>query len=122
MKRLLLAALLACPLFGQSPTAAISTLPHFEHIVPSLVPTSPTDVWTRDVYLEAITLTNESSSTASACTVQDKQGTPRAYMKTVSLAANTTYNDQHVNGRYFPGGLTWSCTTGTVTGYLRVKR
>jgi hypothetical protein len=92
-----------------------------QQTTPGFVPNTITDVWTQDVYLEALTLSNESSSTVT-CTIQDKQGTPRAYFKTVSLAANTTYNDAHVPSRWFPGGLSWSCSAASaVTGYLRVS-
>jgi len=92
-----------------------------EQTTPGFVPNTITDVWTQDVYLEALTLSNESASAVS-CTIQDRQGTPRAYFKTVSIAANTTYNDAHVPSRWFPSGLSWSCSaSNAVTGYLRVS-
>jgi hypothetical protein len=92
-----------------------------EQTTPGFVPNTITDVWTQDVYLEALTLTNETTSPVT-CTIQDRQGTPRAYFKSVNLNGNTTYNDAHVPTRWFPSGLSWSCNAANaVTGYLRVS-
>jgi hypothetical protein len=114
-------ALLARCVSAQTPVDIATSFSHHQHIVPTLVSATPTDVWTQDVYLEAMSLSNESAGSVT-CTIQDKQGTPRSYFKTVAIAANSTYNDQSVNRRFFPGGLTWSCSSGTaVTGYLRVS-
>ncbi len=72
------------------------------------VPNSLTTITTGDAYVFHISLSN-TTGTATTCTIQDLQATPRAYFPTVSIAANTVYDD-NPNGRYFQGGITWSCT------------
>jgi hypothetical protein len=119
--------LIACAVFMTTPRVHAQVVDYplnfskHEQTTPAFVPNTITDVWTQDVYLEVVTLSNESAS-AVTCTIQDKQATPRAYFKTVSLAANSTYNDAHVPSRWFPSGLSWSCSApSAVTGYLRAS-
>lgn len=88
-------------------------------VKPQLVPTSPTDIVTTDAYLTGGTLSSD--STAGTCTISDKQGSPLPALKAVSLAANTIYVIPFTN-RWMPGGITWSCSSATVTGYLSFRQ
>lgn len=90
-------------------------------ITPVAVPTSPTDVLvqTGGIYLDLAILTNTTGA-AIPCTIQDKQGSPLAFLSSVSVAANTTFVIA-AQGRWFPGGITWSCTGVGVIGYLAGK-
>lgn len=77
-------------------------------ITGDFVPNTATDVVATDAYVFHISLSNKSASTVT-CTILDKQTTPREYFPTVSIAANQIYDD-NPNGRYFQGGVTWSCS------------
>jgi len=86
--------------------------------VPALIPAVAENVFSSDVYLEEITLTNESNS-AVTVTVADKQTAPRAVLKDVSLGAKTAYVARFT-ARFCPNGITWVASDGTaVTGYVR---
>lgn len=88
-------------------------------IGPSLIPASATDAIAQTVYIRELTLTNESGSSVD-CTIQDKQGTPRKLF-VGSVAANTLYV-MKFDDRKMPGGITWSCSSGTaITGYLSLR-
>lgn len=87
-------------------------------IRPQAVPSTATDIVSGDAYLVGGTLTTGTS--ASACTIQDKQGTPIPIMNALAIAANTVYNFQFSN-RWMPGGITWSCTAAT-SGYFSFRQ
>lgn len=80
-------------------------------ITGDFVPNTATDVVTTDAYVFHVSLSNTSASVVT-CTIQDRQGTPRPYFPTVSIAANQVYDD-NPNGRYFQGGITWSCSAAS---------
>jgi hypothetical protein len=88
---------------------------------PVLIPATLTAVFTFTVYVAEITLTNETDA-AVTVTIQDRQSTPRALFKDLSIAAKTTYVVP-MNGRKFPGGIAWAASSATaVTGYIQGKR
>ncbi len=87
---------------------------------PTLIPATPTAVWSFTVYVEELTLTNK-TATAVTCTIQDRQSTPRELFRG-TIAAGTLYI-MAFNGRRMPGGFTWSCSDGAaVVGYIQGKR
>jgi len=126
--KLLVMALLLLA-FGWLHSATI-TAPNFEmtpanlniqETTPGLIPATLADVYTKNIWLSEITLTNKSAGTVTV-TVQDKQTTPREVLAAVSVAANTTYVIRF-DARYCPGGVSWSASSGTaIVGYLRGKR
>lgn len=110
----------AYALFGQT-VRTFSYDGVVKDFAPVLVPATDTTVWTGDIVLEGGTLSNITSS-AVTCSILDKQGTPRAFMKDVSIAANSVTVLPSRMGRYMPGGLSWSCSSATaVVGYLQAR-
>jgi hypothetical protein len=78
---------------------------------PGLVPATTTDVATSTVRVYQITLT-ETSGSNTTCTIKDKQSTPREIFSG-TVNASSLYVIPFPNGRLSPGGLTWSCSSGT---------
>jgi len=104
------------PLFEMAPANV-----YVYETLPANMPSSDTDVITSDIWVEEITLANNTGST-DTCTVLDKQGTPRVIIPAVTIAAHTVYVIDF-RARYAPSGVSWSCVTGTgVIGTLRGKR
>ena len=124
MKNLAILLLLAIAIGGVASAQSISGRDHFTELLettPGLVPSTAADVWTASVWVEEITLSNITAS-AATCTISDKQSTPRALFKDVSIAANSTVGARFT-ARYMPGGFTWSCSSATaIVGYARVRR
>ena len=84
---------------------------------PVLVPTSLTALTSKETWVDMITISNE-TGTAATITIQDGNG--RAFLKNVSIAANTTEVIRIAGGRKFPGGLSWQAgTLNALTGFLR---
>lgn len=110
--------------------SATITAPNFEiapanlnvqETVPGLIPATLTTVYTGNIWLSEITLTNTSAGSVTV-TVQDGQTTPREVLSAVSIAAHTTYVIQF-SARYCPGGVSWSASSATaIVGYLRGKK
>ena len=93
----------------------------YQETVPALIPATPESLWTADVWIEEITLTNASAAPVSV-TIQDRQATPRAVLHEVPLDPGATYVIRFV-ARYCPNGVQWvASTANTVVGYVRVKR
>jgi hypothetical protein len=89
-----------------------------KHFAPAFIPTGQEDVWSVDVYVEHISLSNTSSSSV-AVTISDKQGTPMKYMDAVALGPKSVHH-LALHGRFFPGGLSWFAGAGSaVVGYIR---
>lgn len=89
--------------------------------LPAPMPSTDTDAIVGNFWIEEITLANKTGS-SDTCSVFDKQGTPREVIPAVPIAGNTVYVIDY-KARYAPGGVSWSCTTGTgVIGTLRGKR
>lgn len=83
-----------------------------------LVPSSPTDLVVGDCSLFRIELTNETTDLVTV-TIQDKQGTPRAWIKDVPIAPNSVYGGFWIEGRRFLGGVRWSASQASaITGYI----
>lgn len=123
MKSILIALVILCTsvAIAAPPTETSSKFGRVEETTPELVPATDTDVWTRTVYLEEVTLSNITAS-AITCTILDKQSTPRALFKDVSIAANSTVGARF-SARYMPSGVSWSCSSATgIVGYMRAKR
>ncbi len=93
------------------------------HVVaPVTIPASPTDVYTKTVWLVSVEFIPQ-SSTSPTCTVQDKSGTPIIIYNVIALTPNHSYRDSRPDTAPFKmtGGLTWSCSDTTVKGQLIVK-
>jgi hypothetical protein len=104
------------PLFENAPASVF-----VYETLPGDMPSTDTTVIAKDLWVTEITLANDTGST-DTCAVYDKQGTPKIIIPHVSLPAHTIYVI-NFQARYAPGGVSWSCTTGTgVTGTLRGKR
>ena len=86
-------------------------------ITPVAVPTSLGDVTTSDARVVEITLTNTTAG-ALTVTVQDKQGSPQAFLSSVSIAANSTYVIETPGLRYMPGGISWQASGSGIVGYV----
>ena len=84
-----------------------------------LLPSSPADVITGDIWLVELTLSNTTGSDVT-CTISDKQGTPAA------LFNNIVHPGLYIfpfKARKMPGGVTWSCgTAAAVVGSIRGMR
>ena len=93
---------------------------HF--VAPVAVPSSPTDVYTKSVWLQSIEFIPQSSSSPT-CTVQDKSGTPIIAYNAVQLSPNHSYRDERSDTAplFMNGGITWSCSDSTVVAQLIVK-
>jgi hypothetical protein len=85
----------------------------------SSVPTSTTAVYSTGVWLKAIELIPQ-SSTSPTCTVQDGLG--NYLYHAVQLQPNISYRDtrQDTAPLYASGGITWSCSDSTVKAQLIV--
>lgn len=77
-----------------------------------VVPSSATDVATTDTWIFQITITNVTAS-AATITMTDKATVPLDFLKTVSIAANTTYVIVFPEGKKFKNGLTWVSGTAS---------
>ena len=86
-------------------------------IYPTAVPTSLTDVVTSDVRVVEITLTNNTSG-AITVTVQDKQGSPQAFLSSISVPANSVYVIETPGLRFMPGGVSWQASDTGIVGYV----
>lgn len=86
---------------------------------PVLVPNSAQVVFPADVDLVFLTLSNITGG-AVTVTIKDQQGSPVAFMDTVSIAANSVQIFSMPRGRYFPGGMTWVAgSSNAIVGYAR---
>lgn len=93
----------------------------FYEVGPSVVPATGTDLFTADIWLESMSLTNYTAS-AVTCTVSDKQSTPLHFLYLADISPYSTWVID-AKDRKFPSGLTWSCgTADSVVGYMRAKR
>ncbi len=93
------------------------------HVVAlTTVPSSPADVYTKDVWLKSIELIPQSTSSPN-CTVQDKAGTPNIAYNAIQLTPNHSYRDERTDTGplFMAGGITWSCSDTTVKAQLIVK-
>lgn len=110
----------AFALFGQT-LRTFSYDGAMRDFAPGLVPATDTTVWTGDIVLEGGTLTNITTSDVT-CTIMDKQSTPRAFMYNTKIPANSVAVMGSRMSRYMPGGLSWSCSSGTaIVGYLQAR-
>jgi hypothetical protein len=107
-------------LFGQDRFGSYSV-----DIDPTLIPATPTAVWTFTVFVDEVTLTNESTSDV-VCSILDRQASPRTLFSDTVGGKGTGKSSHYVmkyNGRKMPGGVTWSCSTGgAVSGYMQGRR
>lgn len=88
---------------------------------PAPIPATLTAIFTSTIYVEEITLTNKTAAQVTV-TIQDRQTMAREFMKDVPIAANTLYVVR-LNGRKFPGGLSWSASSANaVVGYVQGRR
>jgi hypothetical protein len=118
---LLLGATFLANATTETSTSVQSSFQYHLQVGPKLVPVSAADVVVGDVYLQEISLANNSGSPVTV-TITDKQGSPLAIIPAVSIAANTVY-EMSFGLRYCPGGITWSASSGTVvTGYVRWRQ
>ena len=84
------------------------------------IPSSPADIYTKSVWVKAITLIPQ-SNTNPTCTIQDKTPTtPVILYNVVALTANHTYHDAPPVPLYALNGITWSCSDTTVMAQLAV--
>lgn len=110
--------ILALALFGQSGdrfgAGSVDT-------DPSPIPATLTTVFDFTFYADEITLTNKSAGSVTV-TIQDRQSTPREFMKDVPIPASALYVVS-LHGRKFPGGLSWSASSANaVIGYVQGRR
>lgn len=120
VRRLLSLFVLSALLIGAPPTIKNADLSNRRpyDFVPMLVPNSSEVTFTRDVFLQEITLTNITDS-AVIVSVLDRQSTPRAVLHEISIAADTTYVIRF-EARYCQNGVTWVAgTASAVIGYMR---
>jgi hypothetical protein len=127
---LLVAGVLSVEQLGRLGAAA-APAPSFETIPANvtfyendaeLLPTSTADVVTGTIWLEEITLTNNSSSDVTV-RIRDKQTTPRQIVPDdMVVLAKHVYTIQF-KARKCPGGVTWLASDGTnLIGTIRGKR
>ena len=84
--------------------------------LPQVVPDVSTAVSTTDTYIFQITAANVTAS-AVTFTVTDRQTVPLDLLKSVSIAANTTYVIAFPEGVKMKNGFTWiSGTTSALNG------
>ncbi|HLJ13438.1 MAG TPA: hypothetical protein VKV15_03005 [Bryobacteraceae bacterium] len=88
---------------------------------PAPIPASLSAVFTFTLYVEEITLTNKTAMEVTV-TIQDRQTPARDFMRDVPIAPNDVLVIR-MNGRKFPGGLSWSASTAdAVIGYVQGRR
>lgn len=75
-----------------------------------LVPNTATDVTSTDSTVFQITAVNK-TGTAATLLVQDRQGTPRTLIPTVSIPGNTVFVAAFPEGVYMTSGVTWTAGT-----------
>lgn len=75
-----------------------------------LVPNTATDVTSTDSTVFQITAVNKTGTTATLL-VQDRQGTPRTLIPTVSIPGNTVFVAAFPEGVYMTSGVTWTAGT-----------
>lgn len=91
-----------------------------QHTTPDFVPDSDTDVIGQDCYLEELTFTNAGVATATV-TVLDKQTTPMPVVKDLDIDPGAPVVIRF-DGRWCPGGVSWSASVAdTIVGYMRVR-
>lgn len=94
------------------------------YINPKLVPASAEDVFTNDVFLTLIHLSNKSAATVTV-TITDKQSPSREVVPTVSIAANSDHLrvfPREEGGRFCPNGVSWVASDGAaVTGFIAAR-
>jgi hypothetical protein len=90
------------------------------HFPPQYVPSTPEDVFTSDVQVTLVHLSNTSSNPVTV-TITDKQGTPLDFVPGVSIDPNSDHiRIFPATGRFCPGGATWFASEGSaVVGYMR---
>lgn len=76
------------------------------------VPSSLTDVTTTNTVIYQLTVANK-TGTAATLLIQDRQGTSKTIIPTVSIAANTVYVIAWPEGTYCTGGMKWQAGTGS---------
>lgn len=81
------------------------------------IPSSPTDISTKDTYVFQISLTNGSGG-ALTFTLSDKQGTPIEGMKATSIANASTVSFNWEEGLFCKGGVTWGASGAGLTGQI----
>jgi hypothetical protein len=95
--------------------------PSYTETVPNLIPAVAENLWSMDVWLEEITLTNV-TDVAQTVTISDRQSTPRSVLSQVQVDARTTYVIRFA-ARYCPGGVSWVAPdASSIVGYIRGKR
>ena len=92
------------------------------YVALTTIPSSPTDIYTKSVWLKSIELIPQ-STTSPNCTIQDKAGTPNVVYNAIPLSPNHSYRDERTDTSplFMSGGITWSCTDTTVKAQLIVK-
>lgn len=124
IKKIAVLALAVCTLFAQIPTQVIknSGYTYRYHVVPVVLPLSPTDLVTQDVYVEEIDLVYPSTQTGnSIVTISDKQGSPLPIWQGV-LTPGSNIAWSFPSTHFASGGITWSATATGVTGYITFRQ
>lgn len=79
---------------------------------PALLTTAFVDVATVDVFLDSVSFTNNTGGSADV-TVQDRQGTPLAVIRNMSIDSSTP-TIVELFGRFCPGGFSWKASAANV--------
>jgi hypothetical protein len=79
------------------------------------VPTSPTDLVTKDSYLFQASFTNGTAGAISV-TIADRQASAKYAMELASIPANTAVAFNWSEGIFMKGGITWSAASGGIDG------
>ena len=82
---------------------ANSSKPSEWEIFPQDIPTSSTAIFTRDVHITEITVTNTTGAQLTF-TVSDRQANPKELFASTPIDANSTYG-LAFKGRWMPGGV-----------------
>ena len=84
------------------------------------VPSSPTALYSQDVWLKSIILIPQSSSSPT-CVIQNAGGD--LVYPTITLTPNHNYRDEYsdTSPLLMAGGITWSCSDSTVKAQVMVK-
>jgi hypothetical protein len=76
------------------------------------IPTTPTDIMTKDCWIREIVIVNTGNVNATV-TVVDKQSPAKTYINQL-LYPGSRIDGESSFGRYMPGGITWSSTQPNV--------
>jgi hypothetical protein len=91
------------------------------NVVPKVLPSSAEDVFTADVYLDLITLTNVTDTDVTV-TVSDKQTIPMGILSQVNVPARSIFV-MPLYGRYCPSGVTWAASANaSIVGTMRGRK